>query len=217
MVVGAEPRAAEAAGRSPDARFEDHDAVLDLLWSKLSGATRDRRSPWHTPAVATIGLDGGPEARVMVLRGADRDKRLLRLHSDNRAGKVAELAANPAVSILLYDPPARLQLRARGTGHFLTGGPEVEEAWRVTQPFSRRCYTAPVAPGTTASRPTSGLPPELESREPSLAESEAGRTQFGILLAELHSLEWLFLAHAGHRRGRLDWDGQRWDGRWLIP
>lgn len=213
----ADGQATQAAAWLSATCFESHDAVLDMLWSRLERGARDRRSPWHTPVVATVGLDGAPEARVMVLRNAERNLRCLRLHSDARAVKVAELAARPASTVLLYDAPARLQLRARGVSRFLTEGQEVEAAWAASRPFSRRCYAAPVAPGSESALPTSGLPSELEHREPTWAESQIGRRNFGILLVELLSLEWLFLAHAGHRRGRLTWDGQRWTGQWLVP
>ncbi|QMW24711.1 pyridoxamine 5'-phosphate oxidase family protein [Sandaracinobacteroides saxicola] len=199
------------------ADFTDHATVATLLWRLLREAAGDRRSPWHVPVVATVGLDGAPEARVMVLRAADEAGRTLRLHSDSRSAKVRELAANPAVSLLCYDAPLRLQLRLRGRAWYEAASPVADAAWSATRPFSRRCYMAPDAPGAETPLPASGLPTGLDEREPGLAESEAGRGAFGVMLVAVDSLEWLFLAHAGHRRGRLDWDGGHWRGRWLLP
>lgn len=38
------------------------------------------------------------------------------LHTDLRSPKVAEIRANPAVSLLFYDVPGKRQLRAKGRG-----------------------------------------------------------------------------------------------------
>lgn len=206
-----------AAAGAPLFPLDDLEAARAALWMRLGRAVRDRRSPWHTPVVATTTAEGEPRARVMVLRAVEVDSGRFRLHTDARAAKVAELAASPRAALLFYDAGARLQLRVEGRAWIETGTGLAEAAWAATRPFSRRCYTAPVAPGTESDQPTSGLPAELETREPSLAESEAGRPNFAILRVEAERLEFLHLAVTGHRRGRFDRDGTGWTGRWLIP
>jgi pyridoxine/pyridoxamine 5'-phosphate oxidase len=193
--------------------------VQNDLWGRLARAARDRRSAWHLPALATVAADGAPHARILVLRRVAREARQLRLHTDVRTAKVAELAAEPRVALLFYDSGARLQLRVGGTASILASGPEVEEAWLAARPFSRRCYTAPLAPGTVADAPVSGLPAALETREPTLEESEAGRPNFAIVQVEVERLEFLHLAFTGHRRGLFRFDAATgtWAGTWLIP
>lgn len=203
--------------RPGEERFADLAAAGPELWKRLVRASRDRRSPWHTPVVATVGTDGAPRARVMVLRAVDPSARLLRLHTDARATKVEELARDPRVALLLYDAPGRLQLRIEGEGRVETTGAAADAAWQATRPFSRRCYTAPIAPGAPAAGPVSGLPPELEGREPTMDESESGRPHFAILQVEVRLLEFLHLAVTGHRRGRFTWTDDRFEGGWLIP
>jgi pyridoxine/pyridoxamine 5'-phosphate oxidase len=197
--------------------LDDLDSARAALWTRLGRAVRDRRSPWHTPVVATTAADGAPKARVMVLRAADPEAGLFRLHTDLRTAKVEELAATPRAALLFYDSGAKLQLRVEGMARIETGTAAAAAAWAATRPFSRRCYSAPAAPGTESAGPTSGLPPELEGREPTLAESEAGRPNFAILLVEAARLEFLYLAVTGHRRGRFVRDAQGWTGSWLIP
>jgi pyridoxamine 5'-phosphate oxidase len=70
---------------------DDLSLTLEEAWSRLTGGVRDRRSPFHTPAIATIGLDGRPRMRTVVLRGADAGQGVLRFHTDLRGGKVAEI------------------------------------------------------------------------------------------------------------------------------
>ncbi|MFN7177237.1 MAG: pyridoxamine 5'-phosphate oxidase family protein [Thermaurantiacus sp.] len=199
--------------------FADLQEAEDAIWQMLARATRDRRSAWHTPVLATVGTDGAPQARVLVLRAVDRRARLLRLHTDVRTAKVDEIRKEPRASLLLYDPGARLQLRASGIARIEHVSQAADTAWSATRLLGRRCYTAPDAPGSTAPGPVSGLPPELESREPTPEESEAGRPNFAVLLVELLRLEFLQLAFAGHRRGAFAHDAGTgaWAGRWLVP
>ena len=164
---------------------------------------------------SSVGGEG--RARVVVLRAADRDARRLRFHTDARSAKAEELRAQQRVELLFYDPAANLQLRARGDARVERHGPDADAAWAATRLFGRRCYMAPERPGADADRPASGLPEHLEGREPTLAESEAGRANFAVVLVTLERLEWLHLAHTGHRRGVLTWDGAGWGGRWLLP
>lgn len=205
-----------AAGRGPTAPFADHDEALAQLWERLSAGARDRRSAWHTPVVASSVGDEA-RARVVVLRGADAAARRLRFHTDARAAKADELRARPRVELLFYDPAANLQLRARGDARVETHGAEPDSAWAATRMFGRRCYLAPQPPGAQVAEPHSGLPAELEAREPTPAESEAGRSNFAVVLVTLDRLEWLHLAHGGHRRGVLAWTGSEWQGQWLLP
>jgi hypothetical protein len=193
------------------------DTALDALWQRLGRATRDRRSAWHTPVVATVGADGQPSARVMVLRGVDRAGGMLRLHTDLRTAKVGEIAANPRVALLFYDAGAKLQLRLEGDARIEAGGPAADQAWAATRLLGRRCYTAPVAPGTPADGPVSGLPPALEGREPTPEESESGRPHFSVLLVQARALEFLYLAMTGHVRARFEATPEGWAGRFLIP
>ncbi|MCS6986195.1 MAG: pyridoxamine 5'-phosphate oxidase family protein [Sphingomonadaceae bacterium] len=207
----------KGADRGPAAAFQSLETAWPELWRRLARAVADRRSPWHVPVVATVGRAGEPRARVMVLRGVDAGAARLRLHTDVRAAKVVELAREPRVALVFYDAAARLQLRLEGEGRVEAEGPLADAAWAASKPFSRRCYTAPQAPGTQVPGPTSGLPPELESREPTWEESEAGRPHFAVVEVAAQRLEFLFLTVTGHRRGRFERHGDGWAGRWLVP
>ena len=199
--------------------YESLESAEADIWSRLSRAAVDRRSPWHTPALATVSADGAPSVRVLVLREVARAARRLRLHTDLRSAKTAEIAAEPRVGLLFYDRGAKLQLRACGTASVAPRGTTADAAWAATGPFARRCYTAPVAPGTPAPGPVSGLPATLEHREPTLEESESGRPHFAVILVELTRLEFLHLAVTGHRRGAFAWDAAagQWTAGWLVP
>jgi pyridoxamine 5'-phosphate oxidase len=188
-------------------------------WALILDGATNRRNPCHTPVVATIGEAGLPQQRVMVLRAANQDTRLLRFHTDARAHKVNELTALNAVSILLYNAQAKVQLRLSGTGHTRTNGEDIDAIWQDADRFARRCYMTGPVPGSVASEPTSGLPAWVQGIKPEEADLVPARANFAILLAEIKRVEWLYLATTGHRRARWDWDdeAQAWNGCWLVP
>ncbi|MHB2166139.1 pyridoxamine 5'-phosphate oxidase family protein [Alsobacter sp. R-9] len=182
------------------------DEILTECKRLLSRGVADRRSPLHTPTVATIGSDGAPRLRTMVLRAFDPAARILRFHTDLRSAKACEIANDPRVAIHAYDPGTKLQLRLDGTAliHRFPD-PVAAAAWEASKPMSRICYATAVPPGTP-----------LESPHP-VAEGGDGREHFGVVVVELGRLEFLWLSHTGHRRGVYRWTGGGVEAGWLAP
>jgi hypothetical protein len=186
-------------------------ATLDdtLAWALalVARGVADRRHPFHTPALATIGLDGAPQSRTVVLRGLDPAARRLRLHTDARAGKVAELAAEPRAALLFYDAGAQLQLRLSGRATLHRDDAVAGEAWAASRHFSRMCYAIQPAPGQPVPAPPAAP-----------LDSAAGRPHFCVVILHLDRLESLHLAASGHRRARFDWDAAgTLAATWLVP
>jgi pyridoxamine 5'-phosphate oxidase len=196
--------------------YDDLTLSLNEARIAIEAGARDRRQPAHCPTVATLGADGEPTQRVMILREMDWAKRSLRFHTDARTAKVP---ADPACSVLFYDPPSKLQLRLSGAARILLNGDEVDKAWDSSTLFARRCYLAENAPGALADAPVSGLPDWVEGRQPTETEVASARQNFALLVTEFDRIEWLYLANAGHRRARWTWDAAAgdWQGNWLIP
>ncbi len=181
-------------------------ACLERAFALLAEGAANRRSAFHTPTLATIGLDGAPQARTLVLRGFDAAARTLRLHTDARSGKVAELAAEPRCALHGYDPAAGLQLRLRG--HATVHDDAVAEAsWQASRPSSRSCYAIHPGPGTPVPEPP-----------PAPRDAEAGRPHFRAILLRFDALDWLDLDAKGHRRAHFAWpaDGPP-SATWLVP
>ena len=203
----------------PDAPFKDDlDLSLQRAMDLLVRGAVNRRSPFHTPVFATQGGIFGVDARTVVLREFVRDTRRLRFHSDLRTQKSAHIDENTNGVFVFYDPGARIQLRAYGPCRLHQDDDIADAAWADSQHFSRRCYMAPEGPGSTADGPTSGLPKDVEGRVPTEEETLLGRPHFSVMLMTIASLDWLFLAHDGHRRARFSWE-ESGDCRkeWLIP
>jgi len=121
--------------------------------------------------------------------------------------------------VLAFDPEIKIQLRLRGAARIETSGPVADAAWAAASEYARRCYLAVGAPGSPADRPGSGLPVEVEGIRPSEEQLLPARENFAVLLIEPLSLDWLYLAHDGHRRAQFTRQapGQDWQGTWVIP
>lgn len=198
---------------------DDLDAVLADVWQRLGRASKDRRSAMHSPVVATLDANGRPSQRVMVLRAFDRTSATLRFHTDSRAAKADQVGDGSPVSILTYDASAKRQFRLSGIAHIERTTPAADRAWAEATLFAKRCYLASPAPGTISALPVSGLAHDLEGRMPeSEAEVAPGRVNFALLMARIDSIEFLYLAHSGHRRALFQRSPLgEWTGQWLVP
>ena len=199
--------------------MNDTATDLDGAWRdvrlRLGEAARDRHSPMHMPVLGTA--DG--DLRILVLRACDPDLSSLRFHTDARSPKVKAIGNGGSVSLLAFDPADKVQIRARGTGRVEFDGPIADAAWAQASTYARRCYLAEAAPGTPSPVPTSGLPEAVEGIRPSEDQLIPARANFAVIMLSLTQLDWLHLAHTGHRRARFERGSaaEPWQGTWLVP
>lgn len=189
------------------------EAVLDQVWHLLIEGAARRHSPFHQGVFANLG-EAGPEARYVVLRRAEREATRLAFHSDRRSPKIGQLQNDPRASWCFFGEG--VQLRLSGLAAPLFEGERVDAAWQRTSAFGRRCYTVVNAPGRELEEAGSGLPGDAlrPGLEPAL--NEIGREHFCLVEFALERIDWLHLAHSGHRRAQFEAvDG--WRGRWVQP
>lgn len=188
------------------------DEVRASAFALLSRAVADRRAPMHTLSVGTAGLDGRPRLRSVILRSLDAATLSLRFHTDLRSAKVAELRRDPRLAILGYDPGQKVQIRIEGEATLHHADALAARAWAASQPMSRQCYGAEPGPGTPIG---DGGAFRLPCTEP---DFEAGQSNFVAVVCAIATLDWLYLAHSGHRRAHFEWARQgECVGRWLVP
>lgn len=201
------------------AYYNELEASFAEAWNVVEAGVKDRNSAAHTPTVGTVGADGTPQLRIMILRAVSRDLRTLRFHTDARSDKTTQLQQEAAASVLVYDPAAKAQIRLSGRAHIVSNGDVADKAWSGSTPFARRCYMAEAAPGTPTAQPSSGLPEWIEGKQPEEEQLADYRGNFAALMFQADSMEWLYLANAGHRRARWHWDQTQnlWLGSWLVP
>lgn len=191
---------------------------LARSWAELHAATTDRHHPFHLGVLSTIGRDGSPESRTVVLRHADGEAGVLLCHTDARSPKVAEIEAHPAAAWVFYDPRHRVQLRVAGRArvHRAAAGDSLAvERWERSSRSSRRCYLAPRAPGATCEGPSPNLPPTLLGRIPEGDEDAAGLANFAVIATAATRIDRLELHAHGHRRMRFELAART--AEWLEP
>jgi hypothetical protein len=189
--------------------LDDLDETLAHVWRQFGRGVVDRRNSFHTPTLATLADDGTPVSRTLVLRGIDVTTRTLRLHTDVRSRKWAELAHAPRASLHVYDAGQKIQVRAAGQIARHTADAIAERAWANSRASSRACYAQDLAPGAVVPQPIAAPPVGTH-------DATAYR-HFGVLLMAIDRIEWLYLAAAGHRRALFTWQGDAATAQWLAP
>ncbi|MEO0411883.1 MAG: pyridoxamine 5'-phosphate oxidase family protein [Pseudomonadota bacterium] len=193
--------------------YDDLTASYGEAWRLLVRGVNDRRSAFHTPAVATVDPAGYPKVRTVVLRGADPSDGSLRFHTDKRASKVTDIAGQPKVSLHFYEKKAKIQLRLSGFATCHVDGPVKEAAWAASQDMSRECYRVDRGPGSIVSAANEwSIPHDVD-------DPDMGKDNFVAVSIAVQSIEWLYLARGGHRRARFHVgpQGTLAQGEWLVP
>lgn len=92
-------------------------------------ANDDPARPLMTLATAE---DGIPDARTLLL--SEWDEHGFYFHTDSRSRKVRQLAANPAVALMLHFPDRARQLTVQGTAE-VAPADEQRRAYRARSPY----------------------------------------------------------------------------------
>ncbi len=179
--------------------FETLDGLSARAWEHLERAGAGSNGAMRLFSLSTTGLGGAAEARMMVLRGADRDAWRLEAQTDRASRKVDELQATPLATLLFWHGPDSLQVRARARVTVRTGR-VVEAEWEAVPEDARHNYGGQPPPSTPM-----GAAGEYEET--------AERQRFAILSAEVTSLD---ILHLGDLHRRALFEPAR-DPRWLAP
>ena len=181
--------------------LNEHE-IRQRIWTELQRATQDRHSQWRTPVLATVGKDGAPDARTVVLRHADAKRSCLHIYTDSRSPKVTALADQSNAMMVFWSKRLNWQLRVRVLVSVQTAGPEVDAVWgRVSQSAAAGDYLSSSTPGDRL--PGTSVPPRDSTHPHHLA----------ILVAQVQEIDWLELARSGHRRALFGAD--TWE--WRVP
>jgi hypothetical protein len=167
--------------------------LFDRVWRHLTRGVSDRRHPARHPTLATIGPEG-PEARTLVLRGADRAAARLELHTDMASPKVAQITGDPRVALHVWVPRDRLQIRIRARA---AAGPGDPALFARLPEEARRNYGGPAPGGAPDDRVYDGDP-----------------ARFAAITLEVRQIDALVLDDP-HLRAVFA--APDWAGHWVAP
>jgi pyridoxamine 5'-phosphate oxidase len=192
--------------------YDDFDEAFVESWRLLSRGVVDRKSGFHHATVASIGVNGQPRLRTVILRGCIPANWSLRFHTDTRSAKIDELSNDPRISLQFYDPAKKIQIRLDGKASVHHEGELADTAWRETRTFSRQCYGIMPGPGTLIKAGDDYFLPETTEEA-----TATGRKNFCAVVFEASSFEWLYLASTGHRRASYKKTPDGYQAKWLAP
>ena len=194
--------------------YNNIDLILDEIWSLLQRGVADRNEDFRLPVVIVSATDSA-EGRIVVLRGAFKEKNILRFHTDFRSSKIKSLKENKKIYFVFYNKKRKIQVRAEGIAIVHKDNEITKEAWTKTQMMSRKCYLSPQAPGDFINDSASDLSKDMGNEVPTYEQSEIGYKNFCVIESKIKSFEWLYLASQGHRRAKFMLDENK--STWLVP
>ena len=176
-------------------------SFLTSIWAEIGDFTHPRNG---YPGLATLATQGtnGPEMRQLVLRSADKASARVLLHSDNETAKCREIEKNSAVSLLLWRPETRLQIRLKGRAEVL-GSYAAESVW-TELPFASR--------GNYGVTPCPGTPIEDAYDYQRIADVK----RLGVIAVQIREIDAVQLTEPHHIRAKFA-TGDHWSGQWLAP
>jgi len=194
--------------------YNNIDVILNNIWSFLEKGVNERDEDFRLPIVI-INSETGADGRIVVLRGAFKDKNILRFHTDYRSPKIDSLKKNNKIYFVFYSKKRKIQIRAEGIAVIHKDNEITKLAWKNTQMMSRKCYLSSQAPGDLINESASDLSREMGGSLPTIEQSEIGYKNFCVVESKIKSFEWLYLASQGHRRAKFMLDENK--STWLVP
>lgn len=179
---------------------------LAELWENLTQVQKLRHHEWRTGSFATVGLDGRPVVRTVVLREFIPTHQAIAFYTDERSPKIKQLTANPFAELMLWSPKQQIQIRLSGRCHLecWQQGPSqrLQDIWKTIEHRpSATDYLSPSAPGSSFQ--------DLDHHEDRPAHPHLAR-----ILLEIEGYDLLFLDRSGHRRYSLSREGEL---RTIVP
>ena len=189
--------------------------LWEQAWHLILTHAGQANLAFGTAAVASVGHNGLPRNRTIVLRAADRQAATLTHYTDRRSVKVHELRTNPVLSYLFWDAESQIQFSAHGPTHWLPQN-QAHRLFEQLPKHSRKAYATTSAPSSPLPAPGTGLPDDWDIR--TLAETDYAQANFGVLVTRLVYADVLLLDRSGNRRlSAIRSEKDRWTLNWIVP
>ena len=178
-------------------------ALLHDVWLVLADAVK-QRTPFTLMQLATVGEDGAPKIRTIVLRSFNEASTSLSFITDLRSPK-----ANPCVSLAGFDNERVVQLRIDGRAEIIEDETRRRDFWNALRPHTHILFRSALPPGTVLASPN-----EMETDDSDPATAYA---RFCLVEIVISHVERLDLSSEPHRRCSFRQGLHGWEGRWIVP
>ena len=189
-------------------------------WQQLVTALNSKpddttASGFKTMTVASRTATGA-DARTVVLRKVDADRKYIWFHTDVRAAKVMQFEAFPDCTLVFWDEKSQVQLRLTVETHLHSDDYMADEHWQTIGVGTRKNYLSECRPGSEQPAPYPGFPIHLGADLPSAEESEAGRPNFAVIECRVLAMDYLQLNRSGQVRALFQYEPES-KMAWLAP
>lgn len=189
--------------KGPDAARFGADDYVTWAMAALCDAADQPGHGFRWPVVASVGEDGAPQARMLVLREARREPPGVVFFTDARSAKVTQWQRAPRAALTCYAPEARVQLRASAQVTVHQNDAVTLHHFAQLKTHHTVEYRGVLAPGSII-----GDPALLDHQD---------EAHFAVVAMALLSLDILHLAEAGHRRVQAHWRVDGWSACFVAP
>lgn len=186
------------------------------IWQQIIEGVKNENHGFHFPVLATVGSEGIRQ-RILTLREAEPEARILIAFSDYRTGKVADLLQNSRANWLFFNNASKEQLRADSQVTIHHKDEYARILWDNLPPSSRTEFLGVLSPGTTSQDYTNNYPEFVFNKELNYENTENGFENFCVLSCEVSNLDYLQLRKSGHVRAQYFWRDNEWKGSWVAP
>ena len=175
---------------------------------------REAKETVHGPTLvylATLGKNGSPRVRTLVVRGVEEDGSLLSC-SDARSDKDDQLKSDPRAEGVLWFEEPKVQFRLRGECRVVSVGDDDdalrERVWKKLKDSGRMLFAWPEPGGPRA---------DDSQFVEGVGEDAAVPDNFEVLRLSAAEVDRLDLSQTPHRRTIWTPDGGEWSGREVNP
>ena len=189
---------------------KDTNFALRYAFDKLFQGVKDRKSDFHLLTLSTVDEYDQPQARTIVMRDFNSEKRTIRFHTDSRSKKFYDISNNNNVSLLAYDNIDKLQIRMQCEAKIYHSKEVLSDIWRKMNISSKECYSIKNSPGEIINSPF-----HLDYYTNN--DDKKSFNNFAVVICEIKNIDLLFLHHEGHIRINYNWINKRFKGQWVIP
>lgn len=176
-------------------RPDELEKVPQEIWQYLAAGD----GHWRTPVIASAAPGGGADARTVVVRSVDREAREMVFFTDRRSRKLAQLQADPAVCLVVYDDERHLQARLYGRALRERVPGALDAWWEHLSDTQRAHYRVDVV--------ANGLG----------GDNEKGRENFAAFRIVVDRFHCLWIHDQGNDAAFFEWQHGEWRGHPVRP
>ena len=183
------------------------EKIEKLIWDLFEQGTKNRKSSFHYPTIATKG-NKTFNLRTVILRKVLRKRHTIIFYTDFRSNKVKELEFDNQLALHVYDKKNSIQIQLEGVSEILNKDKMNKEIWNSMPKYSKSIYLTKKAPGTIISH-------DQETIE--YLNDAKGYENFTIVKVKIKKIIFLQLSKEINRKALIKYGSNRNEYSWVIP